>query len=275
MSRKTIQAELKVKRKTTITPHYIRITLTGDEVPLFANTTPGTNNKIFIPPAGMNKVHFPGFDDEKRQWIHAPEDVRPVVRTYTHRGMDAASKEMYIDFVVHGDNGPASAWAMHCQPGDVLGVAMHDMTKELFPAADWYFLIGDATAIPVLSAILESLPAHAKGRALIEVHSEADAQVITAPPGVSIDWLFNDNPEAGSLLACTARREQLPAPGVSKFAYVAAEFSTVKALREYFRKDLRWTNDELDAFAYWKAGKSEDNSAAERHKENEHYETKA
>ncbi|QJB32887.1 siderophore-interacting protein [Chitinophaga oryzae] len=275
MSRKTIQAELKVKRKTTITPHYIRITLTGDEVPLFANTTPGANNKIFIPPAGMNKVHFPGFDDEKRQWIHAREDVRPVVRTYTHRGLDAAAKEMYIDFVVHGDNGPASAWAMHCQPGDVLGVAMHDMAKALVSVADWYFLIGDATAIPVLSAILESLPAHAKGRALIEVHGEEDVQAITAPPGVSIDWLFNDSPEDGSLLACTARREQLPAPGESKFAYVAAEFSTVKALRGYFRKDLHWTSDELDAFAYWKAGKSEDSSAVERHKENELYETKA
>lgn len=268
MSRKTIQAELKVKRKTTITPHYIRVTLTGDEVPLFANTTPGANNKIFIPPAGMNKVHFPGFDYKKMQWIHAPEAVRPVVRTYTHRGFDAVNKEMYIDFVVHGDNGPASAWAMHCQPGDVLGVAMHDMKKELVPVADWYFLIGDATAVPVLSVILEGLPAHAKGRALIEVHDEEDVQAIAAPPGIAIDWLYNDHPEAGSLLACTARRERLPAAGVSKFAYVAAEFSTVKVLREYFRKELQWTKDELDAYAYWKAGKSEDHSAAERHKEN-------
>ncbi|NML41040.1 siderophore-interacting protein [Chitinophaga sp. G-6-1-13] len=268
MSRKTIQAELTVKKKTVITPHYIRITLTGEEVTLFANTTPGTNNKIFIPPAGIDKIYFPDFDYEKRQWIHQPEEVRPVVRTYTHRGFDAVNKEMYIDFVVHGDNGPASAWAMRCQPGDVLGVAMHDRATELVPPADWYFLIGDATAIPVLSNILENLPAGAKGRAIIEVHDEADEQVVHTSSGVTIDWIHNDNPEAGSLLACTARREQLPQPGVSKFAYVAAEFSTVKALRHYFRKELNWTKEELDAFAYWRAGMSEEHSASERHQEN-------
>lgn len=268
MRRKTIQAELTVKKKTAITPHYIRITLTGEEVALFANTTPGANNKIFIPPAGMDKIHFPDFDYEKKQWIHPPEEVRPVVRTYTHRGYDAVNKEMYIDFVVHGDNGPASAWALHCRPGDVLGVAMHDGATELVPPADWYFLIGDATAIPVLSNILENLPATAKGRAIIEVHDEADEQVIHTASGVSIDWIYNDNPEAGSLLACTARRQHLPQSGMSKFAYVAAEFSTVKALRQYFRQEHHWTKEELYAFAYWRAGTSEEQSAAERHKEN-------
>ena len=59
---KTIQAELTVKRKEYLSPHYIRVFLTGEKVPLFANTTIGVNNKILIPPKGSDQVHFPEFD---------------------------------------------------------------------------------------------------------------------------------------------------------------------------------------------------------------------
>ena len=62
---KTIQAELTVKRKEYLSPHYIRVFLTGEKVPLFANTTIGVNNKILIPPKGIDRIHFPEFDYEK------------------------------------------------------------------------------------------------------------------------------------------------------------------------------------------------------------------
>jgi len=56
------------------------------------------------------------------------------------------------------------AWALNSQIGDQLGVAMRTEPKELYPKdAEWYLLVGDATAIPVLRAILETLPASAKG----------------------------------------------------------------------------------------------------------------
>lgn len=99
---KTIQQALKVCRKEYITPHYIRIYLTGDDISAFENTTIGVNNKIFIPPKGLNEIHFPEFDYEKMQWKTQPEDIRPVIRTYTHRGIDLQKNEIWIDFVVHG-----------------------------------------------------------------------------------------------------------------------------------------------------------------------------
>ena len=45
-----LKAELKLSRKEYITPHYIRIYLKGEKVPLFTNSTIGVNNKILIPP---------------------------------------------------------------------------------------------------------------------------------------------------------------------------------------------------------------------------------
>ena len=42
-----IQEVLKVKAKTFLTPHFIRVTLTGENIFKFANATVGANNKIF------------------------------------------------------------------------------------------------------------------------------------------------------------------------------------------------------------------------------------
>jgi len=109
---KTIQASLRVSRKVYLTDHYIRVYLTGADVYKIANTTIGVNNKILIPPPGATEVHFPEFDYETMQWKPQPEEIRSIVRTYTHRGIDLTNNEIWIDFVAHGDEGPASGWAI-------------------------------------------------------------------------------------------------------------------------------------------------------------------
>jgi NADPH-dependent ferric siderophore reductase len=262
---KFIRAELSVSRKEYITPHYIRIYLTGPDIPLFENTTIGVNNKILIPPKGLNKVYFPEFDYEKKQWQPMRDDVRPAVRTYTHRGIDLESNEIWIDFVAHGDEGPASAWAMAAKEGDVLGVLMKDGKIELFAKAGNYLLIGDATAIPVLGAILEDLPVTANGLCIIEVHSREDVQPLKTKADIRFVWLYNDHPQTGSQLAETVRSQPLPTD--NRFAYIAAEYSAVKDIRHYLRKEKGWQQKELYGYSYWKSGVSEDKSVADRRAE--------
>jgi len=264
---KIIQAELTVSRKEYVTPHYIRIYLTGEAVPEIADTTIGVNNKILIPPMGLNKVYFPEFDFEKGQWKTMGDNIRPTVRTYTHRGIDLRRNEIWIDFVAHGDEGPASAWAIGSKPGDVLGVLMRAGKTELFPLTENYLLAGDATALPVLGAILENLPVSAKGTCIIEVHGREDVQKLYTKANIEFIWLHNDTPQEGSLLADLVKIKSLPQ--TDRFAYIAAEYSTVRQIRNYLRKDLGWKKEELYAYSYWKSGVSEDKSASERHNENE------
>lgn len=264
-----LRATLNVKSKQYLTPHFIRITLTGEEVPVFARATIGDNNKILIPPPGVNKIYYPTYNEEQGEWNYPPEEVRPAVRTYTHRGIDVDKKEMIIDFVAHGEAGPASRWAMNAKSGDVLGVMMRVRPKQLVPEVDWSLLAGDATAIPVLSIILENLPAKAKGVACIEVYGEEDEQVITTASDLSIRWIHNNKPGRKEVLAKNIQSlVELPSdPTVTKFAYVAAEFSSVRTIRSYLRKDEHWEPDELYTYSYWKYGKAEDQSAKERHRE--------
>src|SRR5690606_17665213 len=253
----------RVVAKEHLTPHYIRVRLQGEGAKDFAQCTLGANNKIFIPPAGTKEVRFAEFDKGRGEWVMPDENVKPIVRTYTHRRIDIAKDEIVIDFVNHGDNGPASSWAIHAETGDQLGVAMKIRETVLCPKAEWYFLIGDATAIPVLSCILEGLPAEARGHCLVEVAGEADIHPEIVHPGFTIEWVFNAHPEQGSALAQEARNKSIPTES-SHFAYVACEYNSVKQLRTYFREELRWNNTELYAFSYRKAGVAEDKSAEDR-----------
>ncbi|WP_437921849.1 siderophore-interacting protein [Sphingobacterium sp. LRF_L2] len=262
-----IQTQLEVIRKEYITPHYIRIYLTGEDVARINNTTIGVNNKVLIPPKGVDKVYFPEFDYENRQWKPMSEAIRPIVRTYTHRGIDLIKNEIWIDFVAHGDEGPASSWALAAKAGDVLGILMKDGKTALYSKANNYLLVGDATAIPVLGAILEDLPAEAKGTCIIEVHGKEDEQSLYTKADIQFTWLHNESPQKESALADTLKIYKLPTE--NRFAYVAAEFSTVKSIRNYLRKEENWKREELYAYSYWKSGVAEDKSAAERHDENE------
>jgi len=260
-----LQATLTVIRKETITPHFVRIYFTADNLSDLANTTIGVNNKILIPPPSINKIHFPKLDIEKNELILPPQELRPVVRTYTHRGIDLNKNELWIDFVVHGDEGPASAWAIEAKKGSQLGVMMKGGKKQLYTKASNYLLVGDATAIPVLSAILEDLSANEKGVCIIEVFSKEEEQKIYTQAKMEFIWLYNQHPQQGSKLYEVVKQQTLPQHDRS--AYVAAEFQTVKNIRNYLRKEQHWKREEVYAFSYWKAGQAEDQSQSDRHQE--------
>lgn len=264
-----VRSVFRVTRKEYLTPHYIRVYLTGEAeaISLISETTIGVNNKILIPPLGVEEIHFPKMDPEKRVWIHPAEDLKPIVRTYTHRGIDLDTGEIWIDFVAHGDEGPASAWAIKAKAGDPLGVMMKAGKKELYPVADFYMLVGDATALPVIGAILEDLTANAKGIAIIEVNSQEDEQKLYTKADFEIIWVHNPHPQNGSELADYVKKQTLPQG--SRFAYIAAEFTTVKELRTYLKKEQKWEREELYAYSYWKAGVAEDRSVQHRREESQ------
>ncbi len=86
------------ERQKFLTPHLIRTVFEIDDhqAELLAYVRSGSNNKIFIP--------------------HSAEEHDVSVRTYTNRKIDLESRELTVDFVSHGDNGPASAWAYRLFP---------------------------------------------------------------------------------------------------------------------------------------------------------------
>lgn len=256
---KIVRSVFTIKRKFHVTPHFIRIVfdMSDEQSTLFSNVTIGSNNKIFIP---LNKTAVLDLNDEQI-WNSEEFFTR---RTYTTRAINFKEKELVIDFVAHGDNGPASAWAATAVAGDILCIAMKENTKPLIPEADQYLLVGDHTALPVISVILEQLPKDVKVQAFIEVYGKEDEIYLNTSADVKLQWLHNPNPEKGSKLAEAVANTQLPDANKKRFSFVAGEYLTVKDLRTFFKENQNWSSNEYSATSYWKSGTSEDESSSLR-----------
>ena len=86
--------------------------------------------------------------------------------------------------------------------------------------------------MPAIAAVIESLPADARGLAFLEVDSDADIQAIAAPAGVELVWLRRGGVPAGEseLLVKAVRDAEWPEGKVEVFAH--GERGYMKGLRE-------------------------------------------
>lgn len=241
---------LHVVRTEQLTPRMRRVTLGGEELAGYGD---GPNVKVLVPPPGVTPEWPMAGEGGKAIWP-AP-DKRPALRTYSLRRYDPARGEIDIDFVMHGD-GVASRWAAQARPGDLLGVGVP--AGLTVADAKWYLLVGDHTALPAISRILEQLPPTAKGRAFIEVPEASDQQQIACSADIDVTWLHRNGVAAG-------RSEQLqdavlgmawPSPE-DGFVWIGCESATVRRLRAHARKERGFGARQVLAIGYWRLGMSE------------------
>lgn len=239
---------LTVQKAWYLTPNMIRVTFAGPELEGFPERCEGGNCKIMIPEDGESRESF-----SKRLSDGPP----PVRRTYTVRSFDPQKMEMCIDFVAHGDNGPASRWAARAKAGDVLGFAGPSGPKVTHFEADWYLVAADPSAIPVAAATLEAMPRDAKGLAIFEVTSLEDRQEIDAPEGIEMRWLEHPHPEHPSSAQEDLIRS-LPWPEGRVQTCIAGESAVIRVLRAFLHQEKALPRADTYISGYWKIGLVED-----------------
>lgn len=242
---------LTVLRVERIAGLLARVTFTGDDLEDFVSASFDDHVKLFfsadpaqplvLPTVGPDGVKFPD---------GAP---KPAARDYTPRRFDAATRELDIDFVLHGD-GPASTWAEQAAPGQQLGIGGPRGSFVVPKAFDWHVLIGDETALPAIARRLEELPAAAHALVLIEVPSAQNEIPLATQAQASVRWLHRNGTAPGysTLLLQAARELQLPAG--EGYVWVAAESAVAKAVREIMVSQHAIDKSRIRAASYWKRG---------------------
>ncbi|UOE44573.1 siderophore-interacting protein [Agromyces larvae] len=289
-----------VRRAERIAPSFVRVTFTGDELGLFGTAGLDQRVKVVLPlpddlvATGDGFASFPTGDDWYTRWRELPEARRNTFRTYTVRAVRPAEREVDVDFVLHGETGPASRWVSRAQPGDeavLIGPDERSTGRAL--GIDWrpgevetVLMAGDETAAPAICAILEALPRDARGCAFIEVPSEGDVLDVDAPDGVSVRWLPRGEHAAHGDRLVPAVRDGaariMSAPGEvvdlddvdvdaellwdvpegrsldgGVYAWVAGEASVVKSIRRYLVSEAGLDRRRVAFMGYWRLGRSE------------------
>jgi NADPH-dependent ferric siderophore reductase len=240
-----------------ITPHLRRISLKHELLKGIGPLPPGVHFKIYIPLNKGEAAVLPDMSSGRAYW--PDERTKPIIRTYTIRSIDRVAGILAVEFVLHGDNGPASAWAANASLGDTLGIGVK-ISGKINETSEWYLFAGDETALPAISAMLEALPPEATGVALLEVENETDTFTIDTDGAIEICWLIRNGtpPERSKLLFNAVKSTAFPKPGCkSRFIWIAGEGNMVKATRKYLAEHLHLSPDEFRATVYWNAGRNE------------------
>lgn len=310
---------LKVSKLESLSPHFRRITFTGPSLDYFGTGPHGRTLdlriKVLIPSPGhplppLSHVRGSLQQDWYQRWRAEDESMRGVMRTYTVRALRPAvagssansagsldspptPAELDIDFVLHldgatGSSGPAAQWAATAQLGDeltLIGPCARTgdcMGIEFSPGnADRVLLVGDETAVPAIAAILETLPPHVAGHAVLEVPSSADFLDISTRANVEVRWHARNGQTHGELMDRDVRTVIVPAacqrgqepedvnvdeailwetpeatPGHGLYAWIAGEAAAIRTLRRYLVAEVGMDRDSVAFMGYWRQGKA-------------------
>jgi len=284
--------DVALKQRTVLSPSLTRMVFAAPDVANMKTDGPDQRIKVFFPLPGQDAPQVPQGEDWYARYRALPEGERAPMRTYTIRALRPEAGEVDIDFVLHGETGPASRWATHARVGDRIGLLAPDAQVadssqgfEWKPPADVQrvLLVADDTALPAVAGILEDLarwPHPPQVQAFLEVAHDADVLPLAAPVGAQLFWLAREGAAHGQLLqqAVQARVgplglraaeqdlaeididqdilwEQASAQGGGLYAWVAGEAGAVMAIRRHLVKDCGIDKRAITFMGYWRQGK--------------------
>ncbi|BCB88140.1 siderophore-interacting protein [Phytohabitans suffuscus] len=283
-----------VRGLTRLSPSFLRVTFTGDDLDAFADTGRDQRIKLVLPAPDGGLDHLPAGADWYARWRELPDQRRPPIRTYTVRAVRQSQHEVDVDMVLHGDGGPATRWANRAATDDQIVLIGPNARYPGEPGGVEFrphrddaplLLAGDETAVPAIASILNGLPATARGQALLEVPHASDFLDLTAPPGLTLTWLARDGAAPGTHLvpavveATSSLAIAPPAPRQlddvdvdaailweipdtqattnGTYAWLAGEAGVIKTLRRHLVGDRGWDRRTVAFMGYWRIGRAE------------------
>jgi NADPH-dependent ferric siderophore reductase len=234
--------KLQVLRVTDVTPKMRRVTLHGPDLTGFISLGTDDHVKLIFATTPQEQLALENFMPGTQN-----EGPQPAMRDYTPRRYDAATGELDIDFVLHGE-GPASTWAAQAAPGQFLHIAGPRGSMIVPDIFDSYLLIGDETALPAIARRLEELPANRAALVVVEVADMGEQQVFQTQAQVDVIWIVRSEQN----LVDVVRRLEMPEGKL--YAWVATETGLSRKVRRVLLDDFGLDDALVKTVGYWRIG---------------------
>ena len=235
---KLVRHELKRRTLTIsgtryLTPHMLRITLTGEDLADFPSLAADDHIKVFVPD-GADGI---------------------AMRDYTPRSFSRERGELVLDFALH-EAGPATRWALAARPGDTLEIGGPRGSRVITGDIAHWLLIGDETALPAIGRRLEEAGEADRFTLLATVPGREDEQEFKTAAELDITWIHGPagDAERDALLMDSLRQTHI-APGT--FIWIAAEGSFTREIRQYLLEERHHPKAWLKASGYWVRGEAD------------------
>ncbi|MFC5828608.1 siderophore-interacting protein [Nonomuraea insulae] len=288
--------DVRVDRLERLSPSFLRVTFTGDDLHHFADNGFDQRLKLILPLPEHGLAHLPTGSDWYLRWRELDDDKRNPMRTYTARLVRPDAREVDVDVVMHADGGPAARWAEGVRPGDVAVLygpnAGHEVGRqgglEFHPPAGTgcVLIAGDETAVPAICSVLECLPADLAGEVFMEVPCDDDILPVETAASVKVTWLTRNGGARGAGLIPAVKAAAgrllppLPAPETFDdvdvdsdelwevpqeeatdygplYAWLAGEASVIKTLRRHLVAERGLDRRSVAFMGYWRNGRAE------------------
>lgn len=244
-----------------LSPHLQRVYFSCEDFSDFPRGQNGAHIKLFFADQAELKPVLPYRNEQGK--ILWPDAKKPITRTYTIRDFLESEQLLVVDFVRHADYGAAANWAIHAKKGQIIGLAGPGGRARFNLSADYWIFIGDLSALPMIAASLELLPATAHGEVWIEVESESDCIHLQHPTAINIQWLIQDQQSEEKIHASLAKLDWSQ-QNIS--VSLAGENARVVSLLKTFKHTYKVAKTHLYAVPYWKKGHTEESYHQERHR---------
>jgi len=204
--------EVTVGRTLRLSPHFVRVTLVGEDLRYFGTCGLDQRIKLVLPHADgfladlgarNPKTLLDGSWYDK--WRAMSPEARNPLRTYTVRAVRPERRELDVDLVRHPQGhdeaeGPAAAWLRSAAVGDrLLVVGPDSRAPDPSVGLSWrpgparhLLLVGDETAAPAICSIVESLDPEVTAQAFIEVPTGDDILTVHTRGRSRLTWLARD-----------------------------------------------------------------------------------
>lgn len=243
-----------VLRARRVAPSIVRVTLAGPEFADFQSAGPADHVRVFFPDATTGELVAPLPVGPGEDGVVRPDrasisrDFTPLPRTVD------GGVEVDLDFYVHPDPGPASAWAETARPGDELVVVGPRGSRRAPQRIDGLVLICDETSLPSASRWIRDAPAGIAVEVIAAVSDDGDwvAGYLGAVPSVDARTHVVASGAGGA--GVLAALDRIGPIGEGTFVWAAGEASSLVPVRRHLRRTLGLRPAQASVSGYWRRG---------------------